>query len=103
VFVILLASTIFMFAESQTFKDSVYWAGITATSVGYGDISPKTDVGKVVGVILAHISLFFIAPLITARLASRLIVDEDTFSHEEQVEIMERLKTIQEHLETERK
>ena len=35
-----------------TYKDGLYWSIITAGSIGYGDITPKTSVGKVIAAIL---------------------------------------------------
>lgn len=42
---LLVCATLFMWLEGQTFWMSLYWAATTATSTGYGDLSPKTATG----------------------------------------------------------
>ena len=39
--------------------DSVYWAFITATTVGYGDIRPKQPLSRVLSILIAFISVTF--------------------------------------------
>ena len=34
------------------FSDAIWWAFVTATTVGYGDISPATDIGRVIAGLL---------------------------------------------------
>lgn len=47
-FIIILIGTIFYrLVEGLNWLDAVYFSIITLTSVGYGDISPQTDIGKV--------------------------------------------------------
>lgn len=45
--------------ESWPHFDSLYWAFITATTVGYGDIRPKKPVSRVLAVLIAFIGVTF--------------------------------------------
>ena len=36
-----------MFIEGWSFSDGLYWASVTATSTGYGDVVPDTESGKI--------------------------------------------------------
>jgi voltage-gated potassium channel len=92
---VLSAAIAYMFIENQPFWQSVYWAGTTATSTGYGDISPKTVAGQILSLTLMHVSIFGVAPLIIVRLVDRLNQDRDAFTHEEQVHILEGIARIE--------
>ena len=45
--------------EGWSNADSLYYGFITATTVGYGDMTPATGLGKVYAIILAMIGLVF--------------------------------------------
>lgn len=96
---LLLSTLLFMTFEGQAFSDSLYWAGTTATSTGYGDISPKTAPGKMIAFVLMHLSIFVIAPMIIVRLVDRLNEDRHAFTHEEQEHILQSLARIESALE----
>ena len=57
--------------EGLKLGDSIYFAFITALSVGYGDISPKTTLGKVVSVCIGLMGILFVG--ITAAIATRAL------------------------------
>ena len=93
------AAGLFSVLEGLSFPDSLYWAGTTATSTGYGDISPKTTGGRILAVVLMHLSIFIIAPMIVVRLINRLNEDRDAFTHEEQQHILDGLARIERRLD----
>jgi voltage-gated potassium channel len=100
IYAVLLLSCagLFMLLEGHGFGESLYWAGTTATSTGYGDISPKTTGGEILAFVLMHLSIFGIAPLIIVRLVDRLNDNRDSFTHEEQVRILEGINRIEQAL-----
>lgn len=93
---VFVSALLFSFAESKPFVDALWWAFVTAMTVGYGDMYPVTLVGRLVAVFLMHIVPIMVVPLLTARISSKLIVDSDKFSHDEQENIKESLKRIEE-------
>ena len=52
--------------------DGVWWAMSTVTTVGYGDIYPKTDEGRAIAIALMLVGIGFVA-ILTAAAAERLI------------------------------
>jgi voltage-gated potassium channel len=67
---------------------------VTASTVGYGDISPKSWQARVMAGLLISIMVLIVVPLITAHFASKLIVDQDAFRHEEQEELKQNLRRV---------
>jgi voltage-gated potassium channel len=67
---------------------------VTASTVGYGDISPKTWQARVMAAVLISVMVLVVVPLITAHFASKLIVDTDAFRHEEQEELKHNLRDV---------
>ena len=46
--VVLIGAGLFALAEDLPFTSALYWAVTTATTVGYGDITPHNPVGKLI-------------------------------------------------------
>jgi voltage-gated potassium channel len=85
--------------QGVSLGDALWWAVVTATTVGYGDISPHTWQGRALAGLLISIMVLVVIPLITAHFASRLIVDNDAFRHEEQEELKNNLRRVRTLLE----
>lgn len=88
--VVLTASLGYLFehdAQPDKFENipqSIYWAVVTLASVGYGDISPVTPMGRVLTVVLAlvGIGIFAIpAGLLASAFTDQLRIDREAFRH----------------------
>ena len=54
---------------------SIYWAIVTITTVGYGDVTPQTDLGRAfaaMGMLIGYSILAVPTAIITAKLWDRL-------------------------------
>jgi voltage-gated potassium channel len=88
-----------LFEDDVTFGDGIWWAVVTATTVGYGDISPESWPARLMAGLLISLMVLGVVPLITAHFASKLIVDQDAFRHDEQEELKNNLRRVRTLLE----
>lgn len=72
-----LISVVFVFTggslisvtENMTLQDGIWWAFVTTTTVGYGDISPSTHYGRIIAMILMIVGIGLIGS-VTSTLTS---------------------------------
>jgi hypothetical protein len=64
---LLVAGTVvFMIVEDLSLIDGFYFSFITLATIGYGDIAPATDLGKIIAVLYGISGLGVIASLVAA-------------------------------------
>lgn len=76
---LIIASSIpihFFETSVETYQDALWWSLVTATTVGYGDISPETGIGRMVAVVLMFVGIGMIG-MVTGSIATFFIKGED--------------------------
>ncbi|OHD63034.1 MAG: hypothetical protein A2176_09450 [Spirochaetes bacterium RBG_13_51_14] len=56
----------------QTLQDSIWWAFVTSTTVGYGDFYPKSAAGRLTGILLMFFGVSLVG-VVTGNIASALV------------------------------
>lgn len=95
---LLLGAATFAYLEAKSFAEGIWWATVTALTIGYGDLTPVTPAGRVAGVVFGHFWIFVVIPMIIANIIMHLIEDKNLFTDEEQRELMQRLSHVEELL-----
>lgn len=106
---ILLVGTIVIFliespnenSEIKTMLDAVWWTAATVTTVGYGDVVPISDIGRIIGVIFMFTGIsilgIFISTIGASLIRTRLIHGKQDMTNKEQHEkIMKRIQMLEE-------
>lgn len=109
VVIFLIASTLMYYVEYEaqpevfsSIPHAMWWAAVTLTTVGYGDIYPVTVLGKALGAIIAVVGIgFFALPagVIAAGLIEEIKTRERTgedSTSAERVALLERLVLLKE-------
>ena len=66
-----------MYFEQMKFQDALWWSFVTATTVGYGDLSPATNAGRIVASLLMIIGIGLIGSLTSSITSFFLQSDEE--------------------------
>ncbi len=95
---LILGAVSFAVLEQKSLADGLWWATVTSLTIGYGDLTPVTPAGRIVGILFGHFWIFIVIPMIVANIIMHLVEDKHLFSDEEQRELMQRLKRIESRL-----
>lgn len=94
-FTILFGAISISFIEKMTFSDALWWSFVTTTTVGYGDISPTTSLGRIIATVLMLIGIGFLS-MLTGTIATFFIKNNNTpknFKEETLEMISDKLKS----------
>ncbi|MDY0395158.1 potassium channel family protein [Virgibacillus halophilus] len=75
---ILIAATVLVThfePNIDTYADGLYWAVVTTTTVGYGDLSPVTGVGRIIAIVLMLVGIGIIG-MLTGSLTTYFVKDK---------------------------
>lgn len=84
------------FTENKTFADSIWLSFVTATTVGYGDISPTTTLGRIIAAVLMLTGIGFIG-MLTGTISTYFL--KRKVSNSFKSEILENIKEKLDHFE----
>ena len=107
--VIVIGSLVIFYVESShpdsqinTMLDAVWWTVATVTTVGYGDIVPVTDTGKIVAIFFMFFGIatlaVFLSVLGTRFYKSRFEKEEKEISHAQKL-ILDRMDDLEKNQE----
>ncbi len=65
ILVILLGSIVYQNVEGWSYIDSVYFTVVTMTTIGYGDIVPTTNVGKIITIFASFFGIAMVFYMIS--------------------------------------
>ena len=82
--------------QIETFGDGIWWALVTVTTVGYGDITPLTTTGRIVAAGLMFIGLGLIAT-VTAIVSAKFIANY--VDHHTNDDVLEKLEELEDEIE----
>lgn len=100
--ILIIGSGLFSIAENINFSDALWYSIVTVTTVGYGDIAPKTEAGKLVASILMLLGIGFIGILtstITSYFSRKNEAIRETQESTEMQELRIEVKELSEKLD----
>ena len=106
---IVIGSFVIYFVESQhpdsqinSMLDAVWWTVATVTTVGYGDIVPVTDIGKIIAIFYMFFGIgtlaIFLSVLGTRFYKRRFENEEKVISHAQKL-ILDRMDDLEKNQE----
>ena len=82
--------------DVKSYSDGLWWALVTITTVGYGDITPLTSLGRLVASALMFLGLGLIASL-TAVVSVKFI--QSFVDHHTNDDVLEKLEEMQKDID----
>lgn len=84
-------------ANIKNAGDALWWAVVTVTTVGYGDIFPTTNGGRIIAIVLMLLGIGFFSVL-TSYLSTLFINRGSKIDREQNEELLHRISAIEQQL-----
>ncbi len=81
--VLLVCAGILVAAEDLPFSEALYLTAITGLTVGYGDITPTTAVGRIVSVVIGFVGVIYVGIVVAVVTRALAQTVEAKRRHEE--------------------
>jgi voltage-gated potassium channel len=94
---VVVGGAVFSGVEHRTTWDGIWWAATTVTTVGYGDVRPESDSGRILAIAIMLVGIGFVA-LLTAFIAERFIQEQKAVEAKED-QILTELREIRSRLD----
>jgi voltage-gated potassium channel len=85
-------------AQITNLVDAFWWVSATVTTVGYGDVVPVTEAGRVMGIGLMFVGISIIGAFISAlgaRLVGSRLKKRETIEHDAKSLIIKKISEIE--------
>lgn len=85
-------------AQITNLIDAFWWVSATVTTVGYGDVVPVTDLGRLVGIVLMFVGIAIIGTFISAfgaMLISSRLKKHETLEDSTKLMIIKKINEIE--------
>ncbi|PMD72243.1 potassium channel family protein [Companilactobacillus nuruki] len=100
--VLVTAAITYSLAEGASLSNSFWWAIVTASTVGYGDVAPKTLIGRIAAISLMVVGIGFIGTLTST--ITNYVTHQDNVKNDDKLDkILLKLDTLEKENHTLRK
>jgi hypothetical protein len=78
------AAVVFMFIEGWTFLEGIWWGQVASLTIGYGDIAPKTILGRLIAGPFHYFWVYYVGLSLGAHIIAFLWRNKNELTHAEQ-------------------
>jgi len=68
--IVIILGGVLSIVENIDFGNALYLAFITALTIGYGDLTPHTNLGKIISILLGTVGMIFVGIMVAAAIKS---------------------------------
>ena len=101
--VIVSLGIVVAYVEGWTIRDGIYFAFVTALTIGYGDLVAKRTVGRILAILIGFNGLIFTGVIVAVAVSSLRLVLFEIYGNPEHLEVMDSSQGVLERAREHRK